>query len=329
MKEVVDPFLRIELLHSSKVLQHLDIDFRCVDQGWFDGGVGSHVAARTEKDVDDFLADAGPFRNFFRREFGIGAEPLVGGDDRFHIRDDDLGILLGEVGANYDAVPGRQVRFHAVEDLAGKSAERQQLCERDKVSVGVDLLLLKICRTDFRTLTDQLEEIRRIAPVLHRLQHHAMGGRPKGDADQLTLEVRELVIRRVLMDDETIAGAGHAVSRNRDKAALAFRILLEREPVDDEGIVSHRTELQLVGHHAVGDRRARGEVLPFEFELDVGILAVGRKVLLQETQLADDDTGRYGIGRSVLGADADCNRFASGWLRESQSHGRHGNRYRE
>ena len=37
----------------------------------------------------------------------------------------------------------------------------------------------------------------------------------------------------------------------------------------------------------------------------------------------------YGIGRRVLGADADCDSFASGRVRESQGHGRHGNRYRE
>ena len=226
--------------------------------------------------------------DFFRRQLGIGAEPLVGGDDRLHVGDDDLGIFLGEVGADHDAVPGRQVGLDAVEDLAGKSAERQQLGERDEVGVGVDLLLLKIGRADLGALADQLEEIRRIAAILHRLQHHAMRGRSKGHADQLALEVREFVVRRVLMDDETIAGAGHAVSRNRDQAALAFRIVLEREPVDDEGIVSHRAELQLVGHHAVGDGRTGGEVLPFELEFDFCILAILRKVLLQQAQLADD-----------------------------------------
>ena len=81
--------------------------------------------------------------------------------------DQRRGDLLGEVGVDHDSVPGRQVRLHAVEDLAGKSAKRQHFGKPDKLSMGVDRRLLKIHRTNFWTLTDQLEEIRRIAPLLH------------------------------------------------------------------------------------------------------------------------------------------------------------------
>ena len=87
------------------------------------------------------------------------------------------------------------------------------------------------------------------------------------------------------MDDEAIAGAGQAVGSDRDQATFALGIALEREAVHDEGIVAHHAELQLVRHHGVGDGRAGGEVLPFEFELDVGIFAVGRQILLEEMQL--------------------------------------------
>ena len=39
------------------------------------------------------------------------------------------------------------------------------------------------------------------------------------------------------------------VGRDRDQAALALRIVLEREAVHDQRIVAHHAELQLVRHH--------------------------------------------------------------------------------
>ena len=56
---------------------------------------------------------------------------------------------------------------------------------------------------------------------------------------------------------------------------------------------------------AVGDGRAGREVLPFELELDVGVLAVLRQIFLQQLELADDGAGRHRVGGGVLRADAD------------------------
>ena len=90
------------------------------------------------------------------------------------------------------------------------------------------------------------------------------------------------------MHDEAVARAVDVVGGDRDQPALAFRIALEGEAVHHQRIVAHRAELQLVRHHAVGDGRAGGEVVPLEFELDVGVLAVLRQILLQQIELADD-----------------------------------------
>ena len=285
---VVDPFLGIELLHAAEVLQHLDVGGGGIDQRRLDGRIGRHVAARAEEDVDDFLVDAGPFLDLLGGEFRIGAQPLVGGDHRLDIGDDDFGIFLGEVGAHHDAMPGRQVGLDAVENLAREAAERQQLGERHEVGMRVDLLFLQIGRADLGALADELEEIGGIAAVLHRLQHHAVGGGAEGNADELALEIGELVIGRILVDDDAVAGAGEAVGGDRDQPALAFRIVLEGEAVHDQRIVAHHAELQLVRHHRVGDGRAGGEVLPFELELDVGVFAVLRQIFLEQMQLADD-----------------------------------------
>ena len=57
--------------------------------------------------------------------FGSDRTHLFGGDDRLDIGDDNFGIFLGKVGADDDAVPGRQIGLRAVEDLAREAAERQ------------------------------------------------------------------------------------------------------------------------------------------------------------------------------------------------------------
>jgi hypothetical protein len=207
--------------------------------------------------------------------------------------------------ARNHAVPSRQIGLDAVEDLARETAERQQLSERHEVGVGVDLLFLKVGRPDFGALAHQLEVVGGPAAVLHRLEHHAMRGGAERHADQLPLEIGELEVRRVLVDDETVARSEAVVSRNRDEPALAFRVVLEGEAVHHQRIVAHHAELKLVRHHAVGDGRARGEVVPLEFELDVCVLAVLRQVLREQIELSDDDASRDRVGRGVLGADPD------------------------
>ncbi|MGY4331580.1 hypothetical protein ACVWWG_005997 [Bradyrhizobium sp. LB7.2] len=169
--------------------------------------VGSVVMlpAGAEEDVDDFLVDAGPFLDFFGSKLGIVAQPLVGGDQSLEICDDDLWIFLREVGADHNAVEGRQIGLDAVKDLSRKAAKRQQLGEGDEVGMRVDLLLLEIGRADLRALADELEEIGGVAAVLHRLQHHAVRGGAERHADELALEIGEIVVGRILVNDDAVA----------------------------------------------------------------------------------------------------------------------------
>ena len=166
-----------------------------------------HVAAGAEEDVDDLLVDASPFLDLLGGELGIVAQPLIGGDQRLEVGNNNFGVFLGEIGAHDDAVESRQIGLDAVKDLSRKTAERQQLGERNEVGMRVDLLLLEIGRADLRALADQLEEIRRIAAVLHRLQHHAVRGRSERHADELAFEIGEIVVGRILVNDDAIAGA--------------------------------------------------------------------------------------------------------------------------
>ncbi len=302
---VVHPLADVERLHAVEPLQHLGVLAGVAHELRLDRRVDRHDAAGAEEDVDHLLVDPGPARDLLRRELRVLAHPGVGLEDRLDVGDDDLGVFLGEIGSHHDAVPGRDVGLDAVEDLARKAAERQQLGERHEVGVGVDLLLLQIGRAHFRRLADQTEVIGRPVAVLHRLEDHAVGRRPERHAHHLVLEIGELEIGRVLVDHEAVARAIHVVGGNRDELAAAFRVGLEGEAVHHQRIVAHGAELQLVRHHAVGDRRARGEVVPFELEFHVGVFAVFRQVLLEELELADDDARRHRVGGGVLGADAD------------------------
>ena len=254
---------------------------------------------------------------------------MIGGDHRLEVGDDDLGIFLGEIGADHDAVEGRQISLDAVKDLSRETAERQQLGERNEVGMRVDLLLLEIGRADLRALADQLEEIRRVAAVLHRLQHHAVRGGAERYADELAFEIGEFVVGRILVDDDAVAGAGQAVGGDADQAALAFGIALEGEAVHDQRIVAHHADLELVRHHRIGDGRTGREILPLQLELDVGVFAVLREVFFKEMQLADDDAGGHRVGRGVLRSDAERHGFRRGRQREQQRQRRHRHRDRE
>ncbi|MGY3364981.1 hypothetical protein ACVWZL_002106 [Bradyrhizobium sp. GM2.4] len=193
----------------------------------------------------------------------------------------------------------------------------------------VDLLLLEIGRADLRTLAHQLEEIRCIAAVLHRLQHHAVCGRAERHAHELALEIGEIVVGRILVNDDAVAGARQAVGGDADQPALALGIAVKSEAVHDQRIVAHHADLQLVGHHRVGDGRAGGEVLPLQLELDVGVFAVFRQIFFEEMELADDDAGGHRVGCGVLRSDAQRDGFRRGRLREEKRQRRHRHRDRE
>jgi hypothetical protein len=108
------------------------------------------------------------------------------------------------------------------------------------------------------------------------------------------------------VDHEAVAGAVDVVGGDRDQLAPALRVGLEGEAVHHQRIVAHGAELQLVRHHAVGNRRARGEVVPVELKLHVGVFAVLRQIFFEELELADHHAGGHRIGGGVLGADADA-----------------------
>src|SRR3954467_5857814 len=101
--------------------------------------------------------------------FGSAPDPGIGLDHGLDVGPHYFGIFLGEVGAYDDAMPGRSVGLHAVEYLAGETAERKKLGERHEVGMTVDLLLLEVGRADLGTLADKLEIVGRPFAVLHGL----------------------------------------------------------------------------------------------------------------------------------------------------------------
>ena len=80
----------------------------------------------------------------------------------------------------------------------------------------------------------------------------------------------------------------------------------ERRAVVGAGEVGHRADVQLVGDHLVGQRRAGREVLPLDVVGHVLVLAVARQVLLQQLQLADQQAAGGAVDRRVLRADGDA-----------------------
>src|SRR5436190_8866839 len=89
----------------------------------------------------------------------------------------------------------------------------------------------RFVEADLRALAHQLEIIGRPLAVLHRLEDHAVRRRSERDAHQLALEVGQLVVGRVLVHDEAVAGAIDVIDGNGDQLAFALRIALEREAV--------------------------------------------------------------------------------------------------
>ena len=205
-------------------------------------------------------------------------------------------------------MPGRQVGFDAVEDFAGITAEWQQFGEWNEIGVGVYLLFLQVGGTDFGALAHQLEIVGGPVAILHRLQDHAVRRRAERNADQLAFQVGQFVVRRVLVHHHAVAGAIEAIGADRDKPALALRIVLESKTVHHQRIIAHHAKLQFVGHHAVGDRRSGRKILPLEFEFDIGVFGVLRQIALQQMKLPDDGSGSGGVGGGILGADADSDR---------------------
>ena len=219
---------------------------------------------------------------------------------------------------------GGHLGLHAVEDLARETAIRQQLGERYKIRVAIELALLQIGGTDFRALTGEFPEILLPAFVLHCFQQHAMGGRTERHRDLLAFEIGELVIRRVFVYHQTIARTVGVIGDDCDQFALGFRTRLEGCAIHQQRVVAHHADLQLVGDHAVGHGRAGGEVLPVQLELDVLVFAGLGNVFVEQTEFFDHDAAGDGVGGRVLYADADRDNFRerSGVASHGQHQGR-------
>ena len=87
---------------------------------------------------------------------------------------------------------------------------------------------------------------------------------------------------------------------------LFLPALWKRGAVERAGEVGHRADVELAGHHLVGQRRARGEVLPLDVVLHVLVLAVVRQVLFEQVQLADQQAAGGAVDGGVLRADGDA-----------------------
>ena len=185
----------------------------------------------------------------------------------------------------------------------------------------VDAFFLQVGAAYFRRLRHQIPEVRRQSALLQRRQHHAVRGRTKRHRHVLALEVGEFVERRVLVDNDAVAATHRVVGDDGDELRFVLGGL-PRGAVHHQRIVAHHADLDVVGHHAVGDRRARRRVLPAQLVLNVLVLAGLRQVFLQQAKLLQNDTAGHRIGGGVLRADADLEgSCASGCRRQPYSCG--------
>lgn len=308
----VAPGIGIEGLYPPHATQHAVVVFDRLDPLRLDARIERMDTAGAEEHVGDLFLDLGPLLDLGRSHGRILAHPVIGIEQRLQVGHHELRIFVGEILAHHDAVEGRDLGFHAVEDLACESPVRQQLGEGHEVGMSVELALLQVGGAHFRALAGEVPEILFPAAVLHRLQQHAVGGGAERHRHLLALQVGQFVVGRILVDHHAVARAVQVVGDQRDQLALGLGAGLEGCAVHQQRIVAHHADLQLVRHHAVGHRRTGGEVLPVELEIDV--LVFGRllqfgDVLVQQAEFVDHDAAGHGVGGRVLRADADGHGF--------------------
>ena len=112
------------------------------------------------------------------------------------------------------------------------------------------------------------------------------------------------------MHHQPIARTKSVVSNDGHQLGFIARLRLAGGTIDQQGVVAHHADVQLLGHHAVGDGRARSEVLPVELELDVFVLASFWQVLLNQFEFFQHHTTGHRVGGGVLSADADNHFFS-------------------
>ena len=115
--------------------------------------------------------------------------------------------------------------------------------------------------------------------------------------------------RRVCGDDNAIAAALDAAREHADEQALASS-LLESDAVQRSRKIGHGAEIELAGHHFVGQRRAAREVLPLNIVGRVFVFPIMWKIFFQQLQFANQEASGRAVDRRVLGADGDADRFS-------------------
>ncbi|MDT4847695.1 hypothetical protein FQZ97_817610 [compost metagenome] len=301
---LVDPGIEVEFLHAAQLGQHAVRELDGLQPAWFDGRVQGVDAVGAEEHVAHFLFDLGPLFHLLHRHARVLAHPVVGLHQGLDVGHHGLGVGVGKVLAHHHTVKGGHLGLRAVKDLAGETAVGQQVGEGHEVAVRVDLLFLQVGGAHLGALAHQVPVVVGPAAFLHGLQHHPVGGRTERHGDRLALEVGQLVVRAVLVHDHAVARTEGVVRNDGDQLGFVAPVLLAGGTVHQQRVVAHHPDLQLVGHHAIGDRRAGGEVLPVELPGDVGVLAGFGQVFFQQLEFLEHDATGDGVGGRVLRADA-------------------------
>ncbi|MBR1268673.1 hypothetical protein JQ629_14235 [Bradyrhizobium sp. AUGA SZCCT0222] len=132
----------------------------------------------------------------------------------------------------------------------------------------------------------------------------------KGPSVRPQLQVGNRLHRRVHRHHDAVAAALGAAREHADEEAASAG-LLERHAVQRSRKIRHGAEIELAGHHLVGERRAAGEVLPLDVVGDILVFAVPGQELLQQLQLADQKPAGCAIDRRVLRPDRNTNGFGT------------------
>ena len=183
--------------------------------------------------------------------------------------------------------------------------------------MGIDLVGLQRGACDLRRLGDDADIGVRIPALgLDGAQQHAVRRRCKRHRDGLALEIVERTRGRVLGHHDAVAAALGAARQHRDEQAAATR-LLKRHAVQRARKVGHGAEIELAGHHLVGQRRAGREVAPLDVIGRILVLAIMRQIFVEQIQLPDQEPAGRAIDGGVLRTDRNADGFR---LRGSERH---------
>ncbi|MNO84828.1 hypothetical protein D3C76_761810 [compost metagenome] len=262
--------------------------------------------------VIDLGFDAGDFLDQLAVLLGLCGDQAVGFEAGTQVGGDHFGVAVGVVGIHQCAMQRRGVGLGAVVDLAGETTVGEQLGERHEIGVGFDAVAAQGGAGDFWRLGDDPQVFLRV-PALgcDSAQQHAVGRGGERHGNGLALEFGQRLHTGSRRHHDAVATALDAARQHTDEQAALAGIEV-RDAIERAGEIGHGAEVELAGNHFVGQRRAAGEVLPFDLVLRILVLAVVRQVLLQQAQLADQQAAGGAVDGGVLGADGDADGFGAG-----------------